>query len=361
MDIPLSLWFGGYDRSRILGPVSSQPYTRFDFLMDLLDIGIGVDNGASPFEFSERQGILRQGSASMGDSTQVILDPQSPYLYLPQSTCDAIASYLPVTYQSKYKLYFWDTKDPKYQPIITSPSYLSFTFRASNMEQNNITVKVPFQLLNLTLQMPIIDTPTQYFPCQPVGAKDSPSYTLGRAFLQAAFLGVHWDEDRGLFYLAQAPGPNTARTPQQQEFNTTLSSSTNTWSDTWAGHWTPISETRSTINSTNGTATATASGAAATTSSAAKEGLSTGAKAGIGLGCAAVLALVAGVGLYLSRSRSRARTTSEASSQRPAVVKENERQGMKGPDIPPLVQAADPEPVEIQDKEPLHELPTEVR
>ena len=32
-------------------------------------------------------------------------------------------------------------------------------------------------------------------------------YTLGRAFLQAAFVGVNWEPDVGLWFLAQAPGP----------------------------------------------------------------------------------------------------------------------------------------------------------
>lgn len=37
-------------------------------------------------------------------------------------------------------------------------------------------------------------------------------YTLGRAFLQAAFIGVNWQPQSppGNWFLAQAPGPNTA-------------------------------------------------------------------------------------------------------------------------------------------------------
>ncbi|KAL8645378.1 MAG: hypothetical protein Q9226_007335, partial [Calogaya cf. arnoldii] len=309
MNIPLSLWLGGYDSSRVLGSVSSQPYTGDQLLIDLLEIGIGVDNGASPFPFAQKQGILRQDNNSIGDSVQVSLDPLAPYLHLPQSTCDALASYLPVSYQSKYNLYFWNITDPRYKPLVRSPSFLSFVFRAPSLPQAKLTIKVPFQLLNLTLQAPMIEIPTQYFPCRPpqAGGTHASAYALGRAFLQAAFLAVNWDPDGGQWSLGQAPGPDTARAPQQEQFSNRLKSSTASWSDSWKSHWTPIKETVSTVNSTGPTIT--------TDTAAPKPGLSTGAKIGIGIGCAAALALVAGIGLGFYRSRSRAREASKISLQ----------------------------------------------
>ena len=81
MGIPLSLWLGGYDRSRVLGPVSSQSCFQNRLRIDLLDLGIGVDNGASPFNFSSRQNILDQGNSSMGDSTSVIIDSLCKYFW----------------------------------------------------------------------------------------------------------------------------------------------------------------------------------------------------------------------------------------------------------------------------------------
>ena len=81
MGIPLSLWLGGYDRSRVLGPVSSQPCFQNRLRIDLLDLGIGVDNGASPFNFSSRHNILDQGNSSMGDSTSVTIDSLCRYFW----------------------------------------------------------------------------------------------------------------------------------------------------------------------------------------------------------------------------------------------------------------------------------------
>ncbi|KAL8719655.1 MAG: hypothetical protein Q9181_008037, partial [Wetmoreana brouardii] len=299
-----------------------------------------VDNGVSPFNFSERQNILNQGNSSIGDSLPVVLDSLAPYLHLPQSTCDAIASYLPVTYQKRYKLYFWDTEKPDYEKIITSPSYLSLTFRTSGLEQANLTIKVPFSLLNLTLQAPIIVSPTQFFPCRPPLAGGV--YTLGRAFLQAAFMGVHYDGHSGSWFFAQAPGPNIPKEPQEEAFTTSIDSSkSGTWSDTWAGHWTPIKETTLKTNTTSG-------GAAASTS-APKDGLSIVAKAGIGVGCTAAVTLAAGIILCLYRSR--------FGSKQAADANDTDDHGLQTPGITPPVEAADPEPVELVEREPFQELP----
>lgn len=80
--LSLSLWLGGYDSSRIVGPVSFQTVTDDPssvFVIDLLDIGIGVDHGGSPFAFSSQGGLLNSGNLSMKRlSLPVIMDPGSP-------------------------------------------------------------------------------------------------------------------------------------------------------------------------------------------------------------------------------------------------------------------------------------------
>ena len=229
---------------------------------------------------------------------------------------------------------------------------MSFTFRASNLQQSNLTIKVPFQLLNLTLEAPISSEPTQYFPCRSPLAGGG--YTLGRAFLQAAFVGVDWNSDTGSWFLAQAPGPNTAKTPQQEILTTTVSSSSNAWSDSWAGHWNPIKETSSTVNSTN--ATTSSGNTVSTESSTPKTGLSTGVKAGIGVGCGVVGALLIGIGLYLYRSHSHSRLASISSTQQTESAMNSDDPStipLKGYYQPQALQtqtiaeAPGPEPVEL--------------
>jgi hypothetical protein len=158
--------------------------------IDLLDIIINVVDGASPWNFTSRQGLLSAGNSSIGAALSVEINPLAPYLNLPMSTCDAIASQLPVAYRAKYGLYFWNTNDPQYWKIVSSASVLSFVFRRSESNDQNVTINIPFTLLNLTIEAPLTSIPTPYFPCN---AQSYRKYSLGRTFLQAAFLGVNWN------------------------------------------------------------------------------------------------------------------------------------------------------------------------
>ncbi|KAH8903223.1 hypothetical protein BR93DRAFT_194379 [Coniochaeta sp. PMI_546] len=238
-----SLWIGGYDQYRIVGPVSSQSYSQNGFPIDLLDVSIGVAVGESPFNTSSVTGLLAQGNSSLIPSLSVEVDSKEPYLYLPESTCQAIAAWLPVTYNPDLGLYLWNTQDPLYQRIIASPAYLGFTFRLNNAAVQNMTIKVPFKLLNLTLTEPLAHVPTPYFPCS---LPSLPEYRLGRSFLQAAFMGVNWMTDNhGVWFLAQAPGPNIGSQPQVtriEALDTVLQPSQQKWEDTWQGIWAPIAK-----------------------------------------------------------------------------------------------------------------------
>ncbi|CAG8278011.1 unnamed protein product [Penicillium salamii] len=204
-EIPGSLILGGYDKSRALGDISAQPHTGSSAPIQLLDISLGVAAGGSPWEFPRKSGLLAQGNSSLTSGTSVLANLVDPYIYLPQSSCDAIAAELPVTHNPDLGLYLWNTDDTQYTKIVTSASYLAFTFIKDNTNDQNITIRVPFQLLNLTLEAPLVKKPTRYFPC--FGTEGT--YALGRAFFQAAFLGVNYGTGNGIgnWFLAQAPGP----------------------------------------------------------------------------------------------------------------------------------------------------------
>ncbi|KAJ5193054.1 Peptidase aspartic [Penicillium cf. viridicatum] len=293
LGIPGSLMLGGYDQSRVLGDVSVQPHTGSSAPINLLDVSLGVATGSSPWNSPSKEGLLAQGNSSLLGGTTVIAAPVDPYLYLPRSSCDAIAAELPVTHNSDLGLYTWNTDDPHYQNIITSPSYLAFTFTKDNTNTQNFTIKVPFALLNLTLDSPLVDRPMAYFPCYGTEGR----YALGRAFLQAAFIGANMKIGATNWFLAQAPGPGYARTASKTilaEDATTLASSHNDWEASWSAHWTPLASngtiSKNSTSSENSSTGATTSKASESSDS---ECLSLGAKAGIGAGCGAAGLLLA--------------------------------------------------------------------
>jgi len=214
-----------------------------------------------------------------------------PYLYLPQDTCDAIAAHLPVTYNADYNLYIWNSNSQAYKEIVSSPHFLSFTFSAGS--GGSTIINVPFALLNLTLETPIIGNPVQYFPCSP-WKPDAAGYTLGRSFLQAAFLAQNWNTST--LFLAQAPGPDflPANIKDIGVTDTTLSPAENppSWESTWSSTLKPLSP-----NTGGGTTTST-------TTSKSSSGTSGGTIAGIVVGVIVGVALVVGlIVIFLIRSR----------------------------------------------------------
>ena len=332
-NLDLSLWLGGYDASRIVGPVSSQSYTNNAeslFILDLLDIAIVVDNGASPFPYPSKSGFLASGNTTISStnskSISVIMNPEAPYLNLPNSTCNAIAEELPVTYNSKYGLYLWNVDDPQYTKIITSPSYLSFIFHLSG-GTNTIPINVPFQLLNLTLDAPLSSNKIQYFPCQPPQDPTSQRYGLGRAFLQAAFIGVNWGDNQKQWFLAQAPGPDTSSTPNYKPMvdGTPPSGAGGSWAATWKNSWTPL------VATSNGTISDPQQGSR--TSSSSGRGISSGAIVGIVIG-AVVAFIILAVGFFVWRRKKRSRNSHGQPAQMTQVVKKVDDQA----------QAAEPPP-----------------
>ncbi|KAK3321386.1 hypothetical protein B0T19DRAFT_403931 [Cercophora scortea] len=244
-----SLLLGGYEQNRALGPVGVfRNWGGQIAMMWLRDVMIGVETGSSPFNVSEVGSIYRGLQSSLAadfnndnggrddGAALVIPSPEVPGIYLPLGTCEAAASYLPVTWDKKIQYYLWDTKNPNYTRIVNSPAYLGFILY--DTKAKNITIKVPFKLLNLTLERPIVDKPVPYFPCHPYNTTDG-YWALGRAFLQAAFLGVNYEQN--LTFLAQAPGPDMDQSvivKVQPNTTTLTTNSIDTFEKTWRSQWT---------------------------------------------------------------------------------------------------------------------------
>ena len=179
-------------------------------------------------------------------------------------TCANIAQNLPVTLQPDIGLYTWNTD--AYKQIVSSPAYLAFVFQ--RVGAGNMTIKVPFALLNLMLESPIVSRPQQYFPCRPFYANDdSGKYEFGKAFLQATFIGMNWGESK--WFMAQAPGPGAGASNVQTigPNDTSINSDPiDNFGTTWAKTWTPLPPSRT-----------------VSPGKSSSSGLSSGAKTGIGI------------------------------------------------------------------------------
>lgn len=283
-----SLVLGGYDKSRCLTtPIISNTDT-----FELTDIGLGVASGESPFPKTEQLPVRNLLQSSGVSSVKTYPNPGVPYLYLPQQTCAAIAEHLPADFNETLGLYIWNISAPSYQNIITSPSYLSFEFSSGT---STSTIYLPFALLNLTLEWPLVNAPTQYFPCSPYLSRDG-RFHLGRAFLQGAFMAQNWQT--GKLMLAQAPGPDMSDSSLATISSNDTSSvvpmiKAPSWDSTWASRLKPFQRNDSDVSKS--------------TNENAHTGLSPGITAGIVVGVIAVLILVAGVcWAFFRRQKTRA-------------------------------------------------------
>lgn len=292
-----SFVFGGFDQSRCL----TTPITSATQDFQLLDIGLGVSSGGSAFLNMDGntfvQGLLGNNSKPI-DSLKVMPNPGVPYLYLPQSTCSAIVRHLPVYPDKDVGLYIWNTSDTAYSDIIESPHYMSFTFSDSS-SSSNASIYVPFALLNLTLDRPVVSTPIQYFPCSPYEPSDGSIYHLGRAFLQSTYMAQNWQQ--GLLFLSQAPGPDLATTSNASpkpiaSSDTTIKAMVNPplWNETWTTRLTALPANTTRDNST-------APSLAPTSSS----GLSGGAVAGVVIGVIAGVLIIAALAFFFLRRKRR--------------------------------------------------------
>ncbi|KAH7317133.1 aspartic peptidase domain-containing protein [Stachybotrys elegans] len=263
-----SLMFGGYDPDRVLGHVLGFDGV-FTGRIPLRRLRIEVVQGASPFDFDTGEDLLE------GDPLVVRLDACSPYLSLPMATCENLASRLPLNYDTGLGLYLWDTSDQTYRNIMHSGSVLAFTLGERGSE---VTINVPFQHLNLTLEPPLVDAPVSYFPCY---TGDVAVPVLGRAFLQDAFVGGNLESER--WWLAQAPGPllpDASEISSIEWYDLGIEGSGIDWAATWSEVWTALDELNQELqddgNRTTPSSNGTTLGGGQTSNSEDGNGMTTG-------------------------------------------------------------------------------------
>ncbi|KAI1019154.1 hypothetical protein LB503_009239 [Fusarium chuoi] len=100
-----SLWFGGYDKNRVIGEVLTLSGSPRGDGITLWDIAIEGVGDHSPFTSKSKSNLLAQGNSSITSGLKATVDGCSPYLTLPKSTCDNIAEHLPVNFNSDLGLY----------------------------------------------------------------------------------------------------------------------------------------------------------------------------------------------------------------------------------------------------------------
>lgn len=135
------------------------------------------------------------------EETYVNLDFTMPHLLLPKETCDLFASRFQLTYDNTTDLYL--INDATHSELIARNPHLTFTFGDLADPAGSVDIILPYAAFDLQASWPTYNDTKRYFPIR--RANDSSQYTLGRAFMQEAYIIV--DYERGNFSLHQAAFP----------------------------------------------------------------------------------------------------------------------------------------------------------
>ncbi|KAI1815446.1 acid protease [Poronia punctata] len=174
------LIFSGYDTSRFIE--NSASFTMAgDLTRDLVVV---------------LQSISYSGTTSdtlLSDPIDIFIDSTDPNLWLPEKVCDAFEEAFGLTLDDKSGLYL--VNETHHDQLLNSDAEV--TFRISDVMSGGDAVKItlPYAAFDLKAEYPLVDEPTYYFPLK--RAANETQYTLGRTFLQEAYLTA--DYERQIF------------------------------------------------------------------------------------------------------------------------------------------------------------------
>ncbi|KAI0161206.1 acid protease [Xylariaceae sp. FL1272] len=174
------LIFSGYDTSRFtensVSFTMADDYTR-DLVVSL-------------------QSISYSGSTTsvlLSDSIDIFIDSTDPNLWLPDDVCDAFEQAFGLTIDDASGLYL--VNDTHHVTLQNSNAQVSFRLSDVNSGGSAVTITLPYDAFDLQAESPLVNDTSYYFPLK--RAANETQYTLGRTFLQEAYLSA--DYERGVF------------------------------------------------------------------------------------------------------------------------------------------------------------------
>lgn len=140
----------------------------------------------------------------MSETLSMYIDSTIPYIYLPVDICDKFESAFGLVWNATNELY--TVNETAHNKLLSDNP--SITFTLANTAGQTLDVVLPYASFDLTASFPVLPNGTNsttYFPLK--RATNDTQYTLGRVFLQEAYLIA--DYDRSQFTVAPCVWPST--------------------------------------------------------------------------------------------------------------------------------------------------------
>ncbi|KAI5359535.1 Putative aspartic peptidase A1 family, aspartic peptidase domain superfamily [Septoria linicola] len=263
-----SLTLGGYDSSKFY-----ENDVTFVFAADNeRDLVVVIQSITTPSTI-ESSPIATE---LLPDPVYAYIDSTVPEIWLPVEACRAFEVEFGLSYDNATNLYV--VNDTLHDTLVTRNASVALRLGQSVNSEDVVEITLPYASFDLTAKPPYkgIANNTRYFPLQ--RAQNSSQVTLGRSFLQEAYISVDWESAR--FNVSQV---------------------------NWDQNTEPLLRT---IMPNTGDA-----GSGSDTSNESSGGLSTGAIAGIAVGVVAGIVLL-GVFLYWLHRKKQAAAARQAINEK---------------------------------------------
>lgn len=185
-----SLTLGGYDTARFVQNDVTFPFgpdANRDLLIPIQSITSDAANGPL-----------------LSTVIYAFIDSLVPHIWLPLEACQAFEQAFGLTYNQTAELYF--VNDTLHEKLVSRNPNVTFTLGPASAGGNTVDIVMKYGSFDLMADYPIVNNATPYFPLRQ--AQNHSQYTLGRAFLQDAYIIA--DYDRYNFSVSQAIFPNSS-------------------------------------------------------------------------------------------------------------------------------------------------------
>jgi hypothetical protein len=164
-----------------------------------VDIDVGVKNSdyrdlqVSILEITARDSTGRTVVETVnGSSINAAIDSTVSQMWLPLGVCDQLAATFNLTYDRITGLYTLNAS--AYQKLQDMNPTFTFKIAAADNSNGPTEITLPYAALDLVAEAPIYNQSTPYFPIR--RAMNDSQLTLGRVFLQNAYLVVDWERNK---------------------------------------------------------------------------------------------------------------------------------------------------------------------
>ena len=263
-----SLTLGGYDTGKFIAN-----NLTFVFAADNeRDIVVGIQSIQTPSNVSSSP----VPTELLPNPIYAYIDTTVPDIWLPIEACEVFEYEFGLVYDNATKLY--TVNDTLHDALIERNASVTFNLGQGLAGGQVVQITLPYASFDLTAKPPYkgLANNTRYFPLQ--RAQNSSQYTLGRTFMQEAYISVDWESAR--FNVSQV-----------------------LWNQTPQQHLVPI------LPSSN-------DGGSGSGSSGSTSGLTTGAIAGVAVGAVAAIVLVGVLLLFWVRRKRHAAAARRATNEK---------------------------------------------